>query len=88
MLSDQTGPIPVNIGSVLEHITEKVLFSASPALLPNFFAYSSATALQSEPLVKSRKQEYLSSGPPLFLFPKLMGERDLAKSVFKKNLVL
>lgn len=58
MPSDPTEPIPINVGSVLEHMTE-VPSSAPPALLPNFSAYGSATALCLDLLVKSRKEEYL-----------------------------
>lgn len=59
MPPDPTEPVPVNVCSVLEHMTKKVLFSAPPMLLPNFSAYRGATALHLDPLVKSRKQEYL-----------------------------
>lgn len=58
MLSDPTEPIPVTIWDVLEHMTGRVLLSASPGLSLNFSAYSSGTALHLDPLVKSRKQEY------------------------------
>lgn len=59
MPSAPTELIPANICSILEHMTEQIAFSTPPALLPNFSAYSSTATLDLDPLIKSRKEEYL-----------------------------
>jgi len=56
MPSALTELIPANICSILEHMMEQIVFSTSPALLPNFSAYSSTATLHLDLLVKSGKE--------------------------------
>lgn len=87
MPSAPTELIPANICSILEHMTEQIAFSTPPALLPNFSAYSSTATLDLDPLIKSRKEEYLFFlWATAILFPKLLGGWDLAKGTYMKNL--
>lgn len=87
MPSTPTELILSSICSILEHMTEQIVFSTPPALLPNFSLYSSTATLDLDALVKSGKEEYLFFvWATAILFPKLSRGQDLAKCTFVKNL--